>query len=128
MVDLSRVILGTDPKMRKRVGMTMIAVDGYTISCGLLIYAMLDLPQCLYALVAILCAYAITGPVRSSVLMLICLVLGLGVVILTMGDLALQAFAEAAGRQRTVVLDQCELAAGCGQSQIGKSTRNRPPW
>ncbi|WP_298011519.1 diguanylate cyclase [uncultured Aquabacterium sp.] len=38
----------------------------------------MDLPQCLYALVAILFAYAITGPVRSSVLMMIALVLVFG--------------------------------------------------
>lgn len=38
----------------------------------------MDLPQCLYALGAILFAYAITGPVRSSVLMMIALVLVFG--------------------------------------------------
>jgi len=38
----------------------------------------LDIHQSLYALVAILGAYAITGPVRNSVLMLMCLVLVFG--------------------------------------------------
>jgi len=38
----------------------------------------MDLPQCLYAIVAILFAYVITGPVRSSVLMLVSLVLVFG--------------------------------------------------
>lgn len=43
----------------------------------------MDLPQCLYAIVAILFAYVITGPVRSSVLMLIALVLVFGMFTLT---------------------------------------------
>lgn len=43
----------------------------------------MDLPQCLYAIVAILFAYVITGPVRSSVLMLVALVLVFGMFTLT---------------------------------------------
>jgi diguanylate cyclase (GGDEF)-like protein len=115
---LGDLILGREPKVRRRVSLTMIAVYGYTVSSALLVYAIhiglvarqpgewlmayiwtgmplfyllvrsdwssrlgnpgMDLPQCLYAVVAILFAYAITGPVRSSVLMLIALVLVFG--------------------------------------------------
>ena len=112
------LVLGTDPPVRARVRLNMIAIYGYGVSSLLLWYAMriglvapgpgqvlmiyvlvgmvsfyllvrsdlssrmgspgLDLPQCLYAIVAILFAYVITGPVRSSVLMLIALVLVFG--------------------------------------------------
>ncbi|NBD19140.1 diguanylate cyclase [Aquabacterium fontiphilum] len=112
------LVLGTEPKLRGRVKLSMIAVYGYVISSMLLAYGMdiglveqgwgwvlmayiwvgmptfyllvrtdlssrlgnpgMDLPQCLYAIVAILFAYVITGPVRSSVLMLVSLVLVFG--------------------------------------------------
>jgi diguanylate cyclase (GGDEF)-like protein len=57
----------------------------------------MDLPQCLYAIAAILFAYAITGPVRSSVLMLIALVLVFGMFTLNARQVVIMGTATVAG-------------------------------
>ncbi|MDE2401058.1 MAG: GGDEF domain-containing protein [Burkholderiales bacterium] len=115
---LDQLILGSQHKLRIRVKLTLIALYGYAVSTGVLLYGMhidmippqagrwlcaylwigppvfyllvrtgwstrlarpgLDVPQSLYALVGILAAYVISGPVRSSVLGLMSLVLVFG--------------------------------------------------